>query len=287
MAVNSMRLKHSVYIAQKHLQHFIMRHIVPLNDRERTAIVNGPKIFANSLPKSGTHLLRHILSMSPSIIDKWTYHYDHNIYDFNKQLSKAKNGQIISAHMYWSNQLTEFLSGNNFKTILMVRDLRDVCVSSAHYCTNDKRHRLYTYFNSLDSWDERLEAAIKGISAENIADNKRSKSIAEHVDGFVPWVHDKCCLVIRFEDLVGTKGGGDLDKQMLVIKMIFQHIGIDITDEAVVEIAEKSFTKKTKTFRKGQIGGWRGEFSDENISLFKQVAGSQLIELGYEIDGNW
>ena len=287
MSINSMRLKHSAYITQKHLQHFIMRHIVPLNNRERLALSNGSKVFANSLPKSGTHLLRHILSMSPSIIDRWTYHYAENICDYNKQLSKGKKGQIISAHMYWNDQLSEFLVKNGFKTILMVRDLRDVCVSSAHYCTKDKRHRLYEYFNSLDTWDERLEAVIKGIDAEKLADKIRSKPIAEHVNGFVPWVHDKSCLVIKFEDLVGAKGGGDKRTQILVIQQIFQHIGIDLTDDKVIEVAENSFTKKTKTFRKGQIGGWRGEFSDENINLFKQVAGKQLIELGYENDTDW
>ena len=58
-----MGLKHSAYVTQKHIQHFIMRHIIPLNNREKLALVSGPKIFANSLPKSGTHLLRHILSM--------------------------------------------------------------------------------------------------------------------------------------------------------------------------------------------------------------------------------
>jgi len=284
---HSVSLKHKVYLAQKRVQHFIMRHIVPLNSNERRAIVDGPKILANSIPKSGTHLLRHILSMMPGIIDRWTYHYAENICDYKKQLSHGKNGQIISAHMYWSNALSDFLDQAGYEKFLMVRDLRDVCVSSAHYCAKDKRHRLYDYFNSLGSWPEQLSAVIKGIDASQLADGIRSKSIAEHVEGYMPWVHDRSCLVIKFEDLVGAKGGGEAENQMNAIRGIATHIGLDLCKDKIREIAENSFTNKTKTFRKGQIGGWRDEFSDENLALFKHVAGSQLIELGYERDNVW
>lgn len=284
---HSVSLKHRAYLAQKRVQHLIMRHIIPLNGNERRAMIEGPRIFANSIPKSGTHLLRHILSMMPGIIDRWTYHYAEEICDYKKQLSRGKHGQIISAHMYWNNALSEFLDQAGYKKFLMVRDLRDVCVSSAHYCAKDKRHRLYDYFNSLGSWPEQLSAAIQGIDANKLADGVRSKSIAEHIDGYVPWVHDKRCLVIKFEDLVGAKGGGDLENQMNTIRRISTHIGLNLGDDKIREIAVNSFTNKTKTFRKGQIGGWRDEFSGENIELFKQVAGNQLIELGYEKDNNW
>ena len=281
---HSVSLKHKIYLAQKRVQHFVMRHIIPLNSNERRAIIDGPKILANSIPKSGTHLLRHILSMMPGIVDRWTYHYSEDICDYKKQLSHGQNGQIISAHLYWSKALSDFL---DHKEILMIRDLRDVCVSSAHYCAKDKRHRLYNYFNSLGNWSEQLSAAIKGIDASKLADRVRSKSIAEHVEGYVPWVHDRRCLVIKFEDLVGAKGGGGAENQINAIRGIASHIGLDLSDDKVNEIAVNSFTNKTKTFRKGQIGGWRDEFSDENIELFKQVAGKQLIDLGYEINNNW
>jgi len=282
-----MSLRHRVYISQKRVQHLIMRNIIPLNKYERCVIKTGPKIFANSIPKSGTHLLRHILAMMPDINDKWTYHYDQNVCDYNKQLSASKNGQLISAHMYWSKELSGFLDHANFKVFLMVRDPRDVCVSSAHYCTKDKRHRLNRYFNSLGFWSERLSAAIEGIEAERLGDDVRSKSIAEHVNGYMPWIHEENCLVVKFEELVGAKGGGNIETQIQTIQKISNHIGFDLSESKLAEIADKSFTNKTKTFRSGQIGGWRQEFDENNISLFKKIAGSQLIELGYEHNNDW
>ena len=286
MQINT-SIRRRVYLTQKRIQHLLMRNIIPLNKNERLALMEGPKIFANSLPKSGTHLLRHILSMMPGIIDKWTYHFDQSIFKYEKQLSHGKNGQIISAHCYWDSKLSDFLEKTGYKKFLMVRDLRDVCVSNAHYCTKDKRHRLHDYFNSLNNWDERLSAAIIGIAADKLVDGIRSKSIAEHIEGYVPWVHDKSCLVIKFEDLVGAKGGGDIQDQINTIRAISMHIGLNLPEDSLRDIASKSFTRKTKTFRKGQIGGWRGEFSDENIELFKSVAGQQLIELGYVKNNDW
>lgn len=283
----SISLKHQAYLAQKKIQHLLMRHIIPLNQRERNAIENGPKIFANSLPKSGTHLLRHILSMTPDVIDRWTYHYDSTICDYQKQLSKGRNGQIISAHMYWTKPLSSFLEHAGYKKFLMVRDIRDVCVSSAHYCAKDKRHRLHNYFNSLHGWHEQLSAVIKGIDARDLHDGVSSKSIAEHVTGYIPWSRDKNCLVVKFEDLVGEKGGGNSNDQENTIHRICSHIGLTLLDDEIRDIAMNSFTSKTKTFRKGQIGGWRDEFSGENIDLFKRVAGDQLIALGYEKDYDW
>lgn len=282
-----MSLKNNVYMTQKRIQHLIMRNIVPFNQKERSAIKNGPKIFANSIPKSGTHLLRHILSMMPDIVDKWTYHYDQRVSDFNRQLNAGKGGQIISAHMYWSEELSKFLKDTNYKSFLMVRDLRDVCVSSAHYCAKDKRHRLYSYFNKLDSWTSRLCAAIEGIDGDKLDDGVRSKSIAEHVDGYIPWVNDDSCLIVKFEDLVGSKGGGDIDTQIKTITDISNHLGFNLSESEIEEIAQKSFSKKTKTFRKGQIGGWRDEFDEQSKALFKKIAGKQLIALGYENSDDW
>jgi hypothetical protein len=37
-----------------------------------------------------------------------------------------------------------------------------------------------------------------------------------------------------------------------------------------------------RTFRKGQIGGWREEFSAEHEVAVKEDLGSLLVELGYE-----
>jgi hypothetical protein len=56
----------------------------------------------------------------------------------------------------------------------------------------------------------------------------------------------------------------------------------------MVNLMEKSVNPgRSPTFRKGQIGNWREEFDEELIRTFKQVAGGELIRLGYEKDDKW
>lgn len=43
----------------------------------------------------------------------------------------------------------------------------------------------------------------------------------------------------------------------------------------------------TSTFRKGTIGNWYDQFSDEHKQAFKNVTGDLLIDLGYEPNNNW
>jgi hypothetical protein len=50
---------------------------------------------------------------------------------------------------------------------------------------------------------------------------------------------------------------------------------------------EENIFGVSNTFRKGQIGGWREEFSAEHERAVKGGLGSLLVELGYEAGSNW
>jgi hypothetical protein len=41
-----------------------------------------------------------------------------------------------------------------------------------------------------------------------------------------------------------------------------------------------------RTFRKGQIGGWREEFSAEHVRAVEEILGPLLVRLGYEAGPN-
>ena len=61
----------------------------------------------------------------------------------------------------------------------------------------------------------------------------------------------------------------------------------DHRQEAISMLNASIAPEHSPTFRRGKIGGWREEFSPENISIFKKVAGDLLIHLGYEKNFDW
>ena len=253
-----------------------------------SAFLQGPKIFANSVPKAGTNLLKRTLSLLPCVVSHWTYHLDPRIGDWNKQLRSVSKGQTVTAHFPWSQATANILRNGGFKMFFMIRDLRDIASSNAFYITySDKTHRLHTYFNSLSSDEERLAVSIAGIDANLLNDGIRSKSISEHAASYLGWMKETNCLTVRFEDLIGARGGGNDNKQLQTVSSIVRHLGVKLSDEVVCGIAEDTFFAKSRTFRKGLIGDWKNHFTEEHKRLFKETAGEALIEMGYEKDYNW
>jgi hypothetical protein len=270
------------------LQYLIMRNMIVLRSTERRALRYGPRVLANSIPKSGTHLLRNVLKQLPNIVPRWIYHIDHQIPGFMLQINAIKGGQCVTAHLPWSPPLEKLLNRRNVKTFLMVRDLRDICVSAAYYGTyRDKSHRLYPYYRSLPSDNERLMASIAGIEGHQLPDGVRSKSWGEHAEGFLPWFNVHDCLVVRFEDLVGESGGGSKTRQLDTVKLIVNHLDMELSHAALEKIATNAFSINAKTYRKGQIGDWQNHFNSAHKQVFKKTAGKTLIAMGYTNDLDW
>ena len=93
-------------------------------------------------------------------------------------------------------------------------------------------------------------------------------------------------MLVKFEDLVGTKGGGSAEAQRLAVERVAEHLGVGV-DEATMRAVEEGLFGAGRTFRKGQIGGWREEFSAEHARAVEEVLGSLLVELGYKAGPKW
>jgi sulfotransferase 6B1 len=270
-----------------------LRHLakypIPLTIQELNAYSNGTKVFINSLPKSGTFLLRRTLSLLPTFAPRWSYHgLVPETPRLEQKIQSICRGQYVSGHLYWSSELIQFLVTSNIRTLFIIRDLRDVAVSLANYLTNQEpNHRLHPYFKSLKSDDERLMTAIVGIEGKLLKDGKKAESLGEWATGFAPWLNEPNCLAIRFEDIIGSGGGGDEEKQFESVRAITNYLGIDFSEEQIARVAREIFFKKSTTFRKGQIGDWQNHFTEEHKRAFKKVAGEALINLGYENGYDW
>jgi hypothetical protein len=105
-------------------------------------------------------------------------------------------------------------------------------------------------------------------------------SIAERLDHFAGWL-DAGFPVIRFEDLVGTPGGGDDAAQRATLSELFAYLDVDREPETIDRIAGELFSPQSPTFRRGAIGGWREHLDADLLALFDGVMVDRLSRFGY------
>ena len=86
--------------------------------------------------------------------------------------------------------------------------------------------------------------------------------------------------------MVGPCGGGCEEQQLSEIEKLSNHIGINISNQDVKNVAKALFGG-TNTFKDGQIGSWKKYFLPQHKDLFKRYAGDLLISLGYEMSQDW
>jgi hypothetical protein len=245
---------------------------------------SGPKIFANSIPKSGTNLLEKVFYHMPIIRFsgiRTLRKHTHSKEQILKKISSLRNGTYQMGHVDYDRELGQQLYVKNFRSILMIRDPRQIIISHYKYVSYiDTNHPTYNYFKNLKDDNERLLAVINGVSG-----------IVESIDAVLAsyegWLNDNKILVVKFEDLIGEQGGGSTSNQLDTIKNICKHIDIDLTEFQIEQVASKIYDKKSPTFRSAKIDSWKEEFSKEQKAILKNRIGTRLIKYGYETNLNW
>jgi hypothetical protein len=169
----------------------------------------------------------------------------------------------------------------NYRKILLVRDPRDVIVSFYHHIMKRKGWPLATKFNRDGRWtqlpfDEQVDKFL-AFPENTPIDGIHSSLIL---------LQDPNIFVVRFEDLVGARGGGSDELQLMTLMNLASFIGQPKTIEEIKAAAPRLFGG-TWTFRKGQIGEWKNFFKPGHLEILKSLIGREVIELGYESDFNW
>ncbi|MGH2791071.1 MAG: sulfotransferase domain-containing protein [Actinomycetota bacterium] len=265
-----------------------------------------PRVLATSMPKAGTHLLSSLLANFPRMMFSGRHHAFRNFYvtedateragtagshviDWTKvetALASVNQGQYMTAHFSPVPELMALLEKLDYRTLVILRDPRDVVVSSSFYLAHLSRHFLNERFTSeLTSNDDRLMAAIKGLPAVEGA--RGLPSVGSRIERYKRWIGQPHACITRFEKLVGPNGGGSAEEQRQEIMSIAAHINRPLKAQEADALAARTWSPRSSTFRRGVIGDWRNHFSDRHKDAFKEVAGEGLIELGYESDHDW
>lgn len=261
----------------------------------RTSLDGVPLLFANSFPKSGTHLLTQILQAFPRIgpvVDSGlpaivTFNgvtgAERPLGDILAELQRLRPGDIGYGHLHAKPAITQQLCRDGCIPYFILRDPRDVVISHVYYLTEmapgHVHHALYS--QELHSFDERLQTSIRGLPDGPMP----FPDIAARFAPYMDWLQRPEVLCLKYEQLVN-----DTQTQLACILEHATRRGFPlyVQQPQAVEILHQAIDPgRSPTFRSGKTGGWKEKFTPATKELFKQVAGELLIQLGYEQDDAW
>lgn len=276
--------------------------------RAKRARLDAPSpSMVNSLPKAGTHLVMKVMESLPGILPVRLHLAAERAHLYPpragepsilagivtptamsrtwvaRTLARLPPGTWIKGHMPYSHAFSDLLSAAGVKMVLVLRDPRDVAVSSAAYLASQPRYPFWADFHPLSA-EDRILASITGLPARN--GRPALRNIRERLQSVLPWTREPFVRVSRFERLVGPSGGGSEKAQLQEIRDIAAHVGASLTEARARSIATGLFGG-TETFRKGQIGGWREVFTERHVAAAKPLLDDLLVELGYERTTAW
>jgi len=235
--------------------------------------------FITSIPKSGTNMYANLLKKLTGL--SWKMPRFFSIED--DDILDLKSNEFLTYHMPALVQNLAIIKKHSLKGILVVRDPRDLIVAASYF--------IGIHINNINySLNERIRYLMTDFSPFFKFFNKPHTFPISTLDKlyhlYLPWKNCPLIKISKFEDLVGSKGGGCDIKQKVEIEAIAHHLNIPVTDALVREVAADLWGK-SDTFRNGKIGAWKTEFTPGQKMLFKKLYGNLLIELGYETSNDW
>lgn len=263
--------------------------------RWQSALGGAPVLFANSFPKSGTHLLTQVLQGFPRIgpaVESGlpavvTYAGDTGrerpLQAILSDLRRFLPGDIGYGHLHAAPQVIAHLCQTGLAAYFILRDPRDVVVSHVHYVTEMEpghiHHRFYV--EELHSFDERLRTSILGLPDPDIP----FPDIRQRFQPYLGWLECSQVLTLRFEDF--------LTDRQAALEQVLDHavqrgFSLRLERRRALDLLEASIDpSRSPTFRSGKAGGWVKHFSQENKAIFKELTGDLLVRLGYEKNNDW
>lgn len=208
-------------------------------------------------------------------------------------LGRLLPGDTAYGHVHAFPAVLTFLCRDSVTTYFILRDPRDVVISHIYYVSDmAPKHIHHRYYQeTLKSIDERIKASIVGVSAEQLSNTmghpipEPLPSIMARFEPYLGWLERPEILVLHYEEFILNC---KKTLEQVLDHALMHGFTPDCTREKAVRILVDSIDpRRSPTFRKGKVGVWQDEFSQEHRRLFKKVSGDLLIQLGYEENQDW
>jgi len=203
---------------------------------------------------------------------------------------QKSQGKLVLEHWPYTKQSEQFFNRHTNANFFIIRDPRDMLVSMAFFLHKGPDDLVMKVDDLIfDFIDGRKQHFVPwGVGTNSAYPLLYEHGITEFYKLYLPWMKARKFCTVKFENLVGSKGGGSDAAQLLELKKIADHLGVKLTGKQAKNIIDNLYGQ-TSTFREGQIGSWKRHFTPEMKTAYKKVHGAcqLLIALGYEKDMNW
>ncbi len=169
----------------------------------------------------------------------------------------------------------------NFKPIVFIRDLRDVCISLAYFQWADIEKAIGpSTIQQKIMWIIMRDGTPSALKILHVGKNAREAAL---------WMRRPDTIVLKYEDLVGPEGGGTKQAQYQALTRLANGLNIPMDEARLSYLADNIYGNKgmpmhSSTFRDGKTGKWRAYFSSRHKKAFKKYLGKYQLDLGYSVD---
>lgn len=244
-------------------------HLAPDTlDQENAKFAQTPltkPIFLNSIPKSGSHLLRNILRMFVPVSQQYKDDFIQwpNI---SKHMAafEPKNNFLVSAHLLYSDKSA--MLANRTNKILLVRDPYTWVMAQARFLVSQQVTGQFDHLKKSPlTVDDMLSLMIVGIY-------QKSPPLRDQYNMFaVAWMGSDVH-VVKYEDLVTHVSAIETDEAERYFSALFAACGIRKPDNWRQRVAIGADKKQSGTARENlSIQDQSYSFPDELSERHKQM----------------
>ena len=108
----------------------------------------------------------------------------------------------------------------------------------------------------MSSWEDKLDYAMRDPAFLGHGEFARSLWLLRH----------PAVCKVRYEDLVGPRGGGTAGAQLDAVTRLVGHVGADVDP---LQVAAKIYDPGSWSFHQGRTGAWRDHFTERNLARFR------------------
>jgi hypothetical protein len=193
---------------------------------------------------------------------------------FVKQICSLPENVWVNHHFAFDPELHAVLREERIPIVFLYRDPRDCLLSMANFLLLKGEPTDFAAKLATPDLDAALTLFLAGEGTH--------LPFAVYFDSYQGWREADGVLALRFEDIIGPKGGGREESQIRCLSALADHVGWRGSAHQLASAIMQSFNPQAGTFYKGQVGGWKKSFSPAMRAVFDKDAGHLLQEWGYE-----